>query len=205
MKYRTSIKSFAIYCILIVGAIIFLAPFFFVIINSVKSDSEYLVSKLSIPKTICWNNYVASMAMMQYGKALFNSLVITILSLCGILVVASMAAYKIARTAGKFNTFVFFLFLSVFVVPFQSVMIPIVVMVRNLHLMDSLLGMILAYIGLVAPTAIFLYRGFVQTIPISLEECAQIDGATPFQVFSRIVLPLLIPITSTIIPRCPKL
>ncbi|WP_020613836.1 carbohydrate ABC transporter permease [Sediminispirochaeta bajacaliforniensis] len=199
MTVEKLLKTILLYIILIIGVSIFIAPFYFVIINSLKTNSEYLVSKLVLPSSFYLDNYVATIEMMKYGKTLLNSIIITAFSVFGILVIASMAAYKIARTKGILNTILFFLFLSVFVVPFQSVMIPIVVMARRLSLMNKLYGMVLVYLGLVSPTAIFLYRGFIQTIPLSLEECAQIDGASVYQIFFRIVLPLLKPITSTII------
>ncbi|MDR1903259.1 MAG: carbohydrate ABC transporter permease [Treponema sp.] len=118
--------------------------------------------------------------------------------MAGLLVLSVLAAYKIARVEGVLSNVIFLLFLCIFVVPFQSIMIPIVVMARTVGLMNKLFGIVIVYWGLVTPTAIFMYRGFIYTIPISLEESARIDGANTLQVLFFILVPILKPITSTI-------
>jgi raffinose/stachyose/melibiose transport system permease protein len=179
-------------------AFFWVLPLFFVLLNSVKTNAEYLASKTAFPSVIAFSNYAATMAMMRYLQSFGNSLLITICSVTGLLAISVLASYKIARVEGKLSTAIFLLFLCIFVVPFQSIMIPIVVTARTIGLMNKLTGLIVVYWGLVTPTAIFMYRGFIYTIPISLEESARLDGANTLQVLSRILVPLLKPVTSTI-------
>lgn len=185
--------------LMIIVALIFLSPFYFVLINSAKSDSEYLTSKLAFPSKIMFvENYYRTMEMMKFFSALSKSLVITVFSTAGLVVLAAMASYKLARVQGILSTILFFTFLSIMVIPFQAVMIPIVVMTKRLGLMNSLHGIVLVYWGLITPPAIFLYHGFIKTIPLEIEESVRIDGAGGLKVFWYIVFPLMTPVTSTV-------
>lgn len=183
--------------VLVVGAI-FLSPFYFVLINSVKTDAEYLDSKIAWPAELrIAENYGETIEVMRFGSALLNSALVTAASAVGIVVLGSMAAYKLARVPGRLSTVIFFLFLSIMVIPFQAVMIPIVVVVGRLGLINTIHGIVLTYWGLVTPPAIFLYHGFVKTIPIEIEESVMMDGGHDLQIFWLIVFPLLKPITAT--------
>ncbi len=186
--------------LMLLVALAFLSPFYFVLINSVKTDAEYLVSKIALPSSVSISDtYGKTIQLMKYGRVLGNSVFVTFFSVAGLVIFGAMAAYKLARVEGKLSTFIFYLFLSIMVIPFQVVMIPIVVMTRRLGLMNSLIGIVLVYWGLVAPPAIFLYHGFVKTIPREIEESFFIDGANGYQTFWHLVFPLLKPITSTVI------
>jgi raffinose/stachyose/melibiose transport system permease protein len=183
--------------VLVVG-VLFLSPFYFVLINSVKTDAEYLDSKIAWPAELrIAENYGETIEVMRFGSALLNSALVTAASAVGIVVLGSMAAYKLARVPGRLSTVIFFLFLSIMVIPFQAVMIPIVVVVGRLGLINTIHGIVLTYWGLVTPPAIFLYHGFVKTIPVEIEESVMMDGGHDLQIFWLIVFPLLKPITAT--------
>lgn len=185
--------------VMLVVAAVFVSPFYFVIVNSVKTDAEYLTSKINLPQEIRLAEiYGRTIESMRFGRVLLNSGVITVFSVGGLLLLGAMAAYKLARVPGLLSTILFFTFLSIMVIPFQAVMIPIVVMVRRLGLMNSLPGIILVYWGLVTPPAIFLYHGFVKTIPLEIEESVRMDGGNDYQIFWRIIFPLLQPVTATV-------
>jgi raffinose/stachyose/melibiose transport system permease protein len=180
-------------------ALLFLSPFYLVLINSVKTDQEYLLSRIAFPREFdLARNYAKTMELMHYGKVLLNSTFVTALSLAGVIGLGSMAAYKLARVPGRLSTAIFFIFLGIMIVPFQGVMIPIVVVAKRLSLMNSLPGLVLLYWGLCAPPAIFLYHGFVKGIPIEIEESVRMDGAGGARIFASIVFPLLKPMTATV-------
>lgn len=192
-------RTFGLEIIGIILAIIFLIPFYFVIINSVKSFAEILIDAASWPKEILFSNYSKVWEIINFPRAFWNSLVITVFSNIGLVVISSMAAWKMVRTPGKLSKFLFILFVSAMVIPFQTVMIPLMKLGGALNLTNSIPGLIIMYFGFGVPLSLFLYHGFVKTVPIEIEESARIDGCSQFGVFWRIVFPLLKPITVTII------
>lgn len=109
-----------------------------------------------------------------------------------------MAAYKLVRSPGWVSSLIFFAIVSAMIIPFQTMMIPLVKVAQNFQLVDSIPGIILMYFGFGTPLALFLYHGFIKGIPVELEEAARIDGCGPFRTFFKIVFPLLTPITVTI-------
>jgi raffinose/stachyose/melibiose transport system permease protein len=134
---------------------------------------------------------------MSFPLTLANTAIITSCSVVGILLVSSMAAYVLARAANRLSWLLYMLFTFALVIPFQIVMVPIVVLATDLKL-STIWGIIPMYWGLGCPLAVFMYHGFVKGVPRELEESAAIDGAGRFYTYFRIVFPLLQPITATI-------
>lgn len=196
-KYTFNLFSLEILAILI--AFVFLVPFYYVIVNSFKSFSDILTNTSALPKTLDFSNYKEAWKIMKFGKVLLNSIIITIASNVVIVIFCSMAAYKLVRTKNKISAFLFFILVSAMVIPFQSVMIPLMKVGDKLHLLDSRFGLVVMYLGFGSALSIFLYHGFIKSIPIELEEAAIIDGCSPFMVFWRVIFPLLKPITVTIV------
>lgn len=144
-------------------------------------------------------NYKEAWVKSKFLIAFIFTVIITLVSVFGIVIVSSMAAYIMARKKWHISWFFFIVFVFAMVVPFQAIMFPLVKTADALNLLSTLHGIILIYIGVGCPLAIFMYHGFIKTIPIELEESASIDGANQFVIFFRIVLPLLTPITATIV------
>ncbi len=183
----------------IVLGLIFLIPFYFVLVNSVKSFADILMDAAAWPKEFRFDNYVKVWNILDFPRAFWNSLVITVFSNIGIVVLTSMAAWKMVRTPGKFSKILFIFFVSAMVIPFQTVMIPLMKWGGALGLTNSIPGLIIMYFGFGVPLSLFLYHGFVKTVPQEIEEAARIDGCSQFGVFWQIVFPLLKPITVTVI------
>ncbi|MEH7387398.1 carbohydrate ABC transporter permease [Bacillus sp. JJ1521] len=183
----------------IVLGLIFLIPFYFVFINSVKAFAEILIDAAAWPKEILFTNFVKVWDIIHFPRAFWNSLIITVLSNIGIVVISSMAAWKLVRTGGRFSSFLFIFFVSAMVIPFQSVMIPLMKFGGMLGIVNSIPGIVIMYFGFGVPLSLFLFHGFVKTVPVEIEESARIDGCSQFGVFWRIVFPLLKPITVTVI------
>jgi raffinose/stachyose/melibiose transport system permease protein len=180
-------------------ALLFLAPFYFVIVNSVKSFGDLLVNSASLPKSLHFENYSRVWEITKFPKVFTNSLIITVASNVGLVVISAMAAYRMVRVPSKFNKLLFLGFVSAMVIPFQSVMIPLVRVADWLNLMDSIPGLVICYFGFGVSLNLFLYHGFVKSIPREIEESAVVDGCSPFGVFWRIVFPLLKPMTVTVV------
>lgn len=183
----------------IILAIIFLIPFYFVAINSVKSFSEILIDAAAWPSQFFFSNYVEVWNIINFPKAFWNSLVITVFSNIGIVILTSMAAWKMVRTPGRFSKILFIFIVSAMVIPFQTVMIPLMKLGGTLGLVNNIPGLIIMYFGFGVPLSLFLYHGFIKSVPFEIEEAARIDGCSQFGVFWRVVFPLLKPITVTVV------
>ncbi|WP_078549646.1 carbohydrate ABC transporter permease [Litchfieldia alkalitelluris] len=199
MNAKYSKKTFLLEVIGILIAFIFLIPFYFVAVNSVKGFAEILIDAAAWPKEILFSNYAKVWEIINFPRAFWNSLVITVFSNIGLVVISSMAAWKMVRTPGKLSKFLFIFFVSAMVIPFQTVMIPLMKLGGALNLTNSIPGLIIMYFGFGVPLSLFLYHGFVKTVPMEIEESARVDGCSQFGVFWRIVFPLLKPITVTVV------
>lgn len=183
------IKVIIIY---LVTAIIFY-PIVMMLMISLKSDSEFLRSPFGPLLNIQIKNYMTAFKQMNYLTSLRNSLILTSISaILGSLLYA-ITAYAIARakTARKFFKGVGIFFWVGLALPMQVIMVPLVLWMKTLNLGGSMFGLIFVFVATNAAYGVFFFTGFVSTVPISLEEAATIDGASPTQTLSRIVLPLL--------------
>ncbi|KON89668.1 sugar ABC transporter permease [Sporosarcina globispora] len=199
MNPRYTKITFLLEIIGIVLGVIFLIPFYFVLINSVKGFADILIDAAAWPQEFLFSNYLKVWDIINFPRAFWNSLIITVISNIGLVVISSMAAWKMVRTPGKFSKILFVLFVSAMVIPFQTVMIPLMKLGGTLNLTNSIPGLIIMYFGFGVPLSLFLYHGFIKTVPIEIEESARIDGCSQFGVFWRIVFPLLKPITVTVV------
>ena len=124
--------------------------------------------------------------------------IILVISMVGIVLVSSLAASKVARKTGKFNSLIYFLMILTMVIPFQARMLPLMSVVGTLQLSNSLFGMSLLHVATLSPPVFFMYTGAMRSIPYELEEAARIDGAGSFLTYWHIILPLLKPMTMTV-------
>ncbi|MCK6205685.1 carbohydrate ABC transporter permease [Bacillus infantis] len=199
MNRKYTGRTFLLEIIGIILGLIFLIPFYFVAVNSVKSFAEILLDAAAFPKEVLFANYSKVWEIINFPRAFWNSLIITVFSNIGLVIISSMAAWKMVRTPGRFSKILFILFVSAMVIPFQTVMIPLMKLGGALNMTNSIPGLIMMYFGFGVPLSLFLYHGFVKTVPREIEESALIDGCSQFGVFWRIVFPLLKPITVTVV------
>jgi raffinose/stachyose/melibiose transport system permease protein len=189
--------------------LLFLFPFFIVVVNSAKAPFEITQSPLSLPTDwmkILLNVYtIWTSANVQYASSFMSSVIITVSSLVLLNVLSSQAAWVLVRTRTRLSTGIFIVFVAAMVIPFQIVMFPLLTWFREIanltgvRLLRSYAGIILAYIGFGMSQSIFLFHGFTKSIPFELEEAATIDGCAPAQTFYRIIFPLLRPIHATVL------
>ncbi len=189
--------------------LVFLFPFFIVLVNSAKAPFEITQHPLSLPTD--WAQILRNMATIwtspnvQYSSSFVSSVIITVASLVLLNVLSAQAAWVLVRTRTRFSGFIFLTFVAAMVIPFQIVMFPLlswfreITVLTGIRLLRSYAGIIIAYIGFGMSQSIFLFHGFIKSIPAELEEAATIDGCRPFQTFYRIVFPILRPIHATVI------
>jgi raffinose/stachyose/melibiose transport system permease protein len=185
--------------VLIFAALVYLYPLFLVIINSFKTYEEITVNVIALPKKPTMNNYIETWKIMDYPPLFFNTLIATALGVAGVVLTGSLAGYNLSRTKTIYSWVLFIILIAPMMIPFHSFMIALVKVARNLHLTRTPWGLGILYWGLGAPLAVFLYHGFVKTVPKELDECALIDGASPVRIFFQIIFPLLQPVTVSVI------
>lgn len=191
-------KVLTLTCLTLIS-LLFLYPLFLVFINSLKTYAQLLTDIFSLPAKVEWGNYPHAWKLMDYPRAFWNTLYVTVAGIAGIIFISSLAGYKLARTKTRFSYYLFMLSIAPMLTPFHTIMIALTKVSRELYLIDSLTGLVVIYWGLGAPLAIFLYHGFVKSVPAELDEAAVMDGCNSFQVYSKIIFPLLKPITTTIV------
>jgi raffinose/stachyose/melibiose transport system permease protein len=171
-------------------------PLWLVVVTAGKSQGEALNPDFSLPRRWqLWENLRQVWTDGEVPAAFFGSLLIVVPTVFALLVFGSMASWVLARRATRLNAVLYALGISGIVLP--PAVVTVVLLLRQLGLAGSAIGMIGVYTGIYMSTVIFFVTGFVRTIPLSLEEAAQIDGAGPVKVFWRIVLPMLRPVLAT--------
>lgn len=180
-------------------SLLFLAPFYFLFVNSVKPFGEIMSDAASWPKVFQWDNYTRAWELTRFPEAFLNSLIVTVVGVSLIALISCMAAYRMVRADTRFNRIFLLVLVSAMVVPFQAIMMPLIRVIGELGLMNSKMGLIISYLGLSTPMAVFLFHGFVKSIPLETEEAATVDGTTRIGVFFRIVLPMLKPMLMTVV------
>ena len=200
-----------------VGAIllclIWISPLALVVINCAKNTASIVLDPIALPAD--WGQIVTNFIKVwtdrtvQYSKAFKSSVIITFGSLLFIDIFASMAAWAIVRSKSRISNLVYTIFIASMVIPFQVIMYPLVSWFRTLStsitlplfgfsMLRSYPGMIFAYIGFGMSMSVFLFSGFVKSIPYEVEEAATVDGCSKLQIYTKIILPMLRPIMVTV-------
>lgn len=201
MALRKPWQTFLLYVTQVVLFFVFAYPFFMLIINSFKTDGEILTNPTSLPTSYTFDQIIEAFKAMDFATTFTNSLFITTVSLLLILIFSAMTAHFMVRNNTKFNRNFFLLLVFSMIIPFQVVMIPLVVIYGKwLNFFDTMpfTTLIALYVGFGSALAVVIYHGFIKSIPLELEEAAQIDGCNRIQVFFRIVFPILVPTSVTI-------
>ena len=192
MKNDIIAKKF-LFLFLVLAALYVLFPILIVLMNSFKSKLFISDSAFSFPTKesfVGWYNYISGIRKIKFFSAFGYSLWITIASTLGILLVSSMLAWFITRVKNKVTSLIYYSLVFSMIVPFQMVMFTMSKMANILHL-DNPVGIVLIYIGFGCGMSTFMFSGFIKSIPLSLEEAAMIDGATPPQIFFQVIIPML--------------
>lgn len=198
MRKKTAVCILLNMIYAVIGGVMLL-PIYYLVITTFKNPAEAAESPLGLPAEFTLVNYKNALAAMAYGRALRNNLLIAGFAVLLLLFFASMAAYVIARSSNRVFKGMYSVFMIGLIVPFQIAIIPLYKIISGLHLMNTLPGVILIDVFCInLPLSIFLFRGFINTVPKELEEAAYIDGCGIFGTFWVIIFPLLKPIVSTV-------
>ncbi|MDR1470666.1 MAG: carbohydrate ABC transporter permease [Spirochaetaceae bacterium] len=181
-------------------ALVFVAPILMVLLNSFKGKLFVVNTPFAFPTAESFTgflNYTEGLVKTNFFSALRYSLFITVFAVGIIVLFSAMTAWYITRSTFKFCKALYFAFVCAMVVPFQMVMFPLT-KIANMLRLDNPVGILLVYLGYGASQSVFLFAGFVKSVPLAVEEAAVIDGCTPVKTFFSIVLPMLTPIAITV-------
>lgn len=183
--------------------VIYMVPFYLMFINSFKTRREIFADTTGLPSVWNFKNYSDAAERMDFIHSFTNSIIITVCSVVLIVLFSSMAAWVLCRDKSRKSKIIFYLFVSGMVVPFQAVMLPLVKWMAQLQfgpfkMLGTHYGLIFMYIGFGASMSVFLYHGFISSIPLEIEEAAIIDGCSKWKVYTKVILPLLKSTTVTV-------
>jgi raffinose/stachyose/melibiose transport system permease protein len=191
--------------LVVVFCLLYLFPIYLILTNSFKSRAEMYENMVALPTKFSLKYYASALDKINFSISLWNSIVLTVVSIAIIVILSAMTAWMFVRSKNKLSNFFFGLLVATMLIPFQTIMMPLMQEMNwignHLHIpmTDTVPGLIFMYIGFGAGMGVFLYHGFVNSIPVSLEEAATIDGCNTWTLFWKIVFPILKPTTMTVI------
>ncbi|WP_435108554.1 carbohydrate ABC transporter permease [Nocardiopsis synnemataformans] len=185
--------------VMIAAALVFAFPVYVLLVQAFRPEDETGASPLVPSATPTLDNFAQAWQQASLGPAIVNSTVVTVASVVLLVVLSSLAAYPLARSTRGWSRAVFALFMLGLLLPFQLALIPLYQTMRDLGLLGNPLALVIYYTGLQMPFSVFLYTGFLRGLDRGYEEAAMMDGAGPVRTFFGVVLPLLRPITGTVV------
>ncbi|MCI7808901.1 carbohydrate ABC transporter permease [bacterium] len=201
-KAKSTLSSVLLVCL----SLIWLSPIYIILANSFKSRDEMYVNPLGMPVRFSLEYYSGAMEKMNFLRAFGVSFVITIVSVAIIVVLCAMAAWMMVRSDGKLSKAIYYTLILTMLIPFQTLMMPLMQEMNSLEkllgfqIKDTIGGLIFMYIGFGAGMGVFMFYGFVKgSLPRTLEEAAIIDGCNTWQLFWRVVFPLMKPTIITLV------
>lgn len=200
MKSKIKGSNIVVYVVLIFLSAVFLAPIFIILINSLKSNFYISEEPFTLPDGetfVGFENFTKGIEQSDFIQAFLNSVFITVFSVIGIVILTSMAAWYIVRVKSRLTSLIYYLFTFSMIVPFQMVMYTMTFYAFELDL-NSLPGIVVIYLGFGSGLSVFMFSGFIKSIPNEIEEAAIIDGCGPVQTFFKIVFPILKPTAITV-------
>ena len=179
--------------VLIGWAVTVIFPMIWMIYSSFKTDQELFFSPWAAPVDLQWDNFARAWTKAHVGDYLLNTLIVVVPALLLTLIISAMAAYVLARFEFVGRRFLFYMFLSGMLFPVFLALVPLFNLVNQLKMLNTFHGLIIVYIAYSLPFTIFFLTGFFKTLSIEIEESAIMDGANPYQVFFKVMLPMASP------------
>ena len=196
---KKNCRKLTIHAILILLSLLSIFPFLWLTSTSFKGVSEdiFAYPPQILPSDFTLSNYIGVWGRVDFMAYFWNSIIVAVLTVLLNLILSSLAGYPLARMSFKGKKFVFFSILATIMIPFQAIMLPVYIITLKLHLTDSV-NNVMGYIGLVMPFAvsafgIFLMRQAFLKVPCEVEEAAIVDGCNVFQMFTKVVIPMVKP------------
>ena len=198
MKKET-VKQGLIHLLSICAAIAVLFPLLLLFLNSLKNPTDFYLNPLGWPSELRLENFSEAYVKARMDYAIPNSIFLVLFSEVFLVGLGLLAAYPIARIRLKMNSVVLSIFFAGMIIPPQVIAVPLFIQMRNMGLINTVFGLSLVLTASQLPLTIFIYSGFIKTIPFEIDEAAKIDGCNPFQIFTRMIVPLSHTATATVV------
>lgn len=196
MKGLEKVLKYAAICLICLMCLI---PFYVLLVLALNSPQRvFYEGNIFIPDFF-WQNFLDAWRKSKIGTAMLNSAIITAGTLILTIITGGLAGYAIARHNTKYNKFVFGLLLSCMMIPGIINTVPLYTLMRKIHAVNTLWGMILVCSTLAMPSAVFIYATFIKALPRELDEAAALDGCTGFSAFWRVIFPIIKPATASFV------
>jgi raffinose/stachyose/melibiose transport system permease protein len=174
-------------------------PLLWLVLYSFKTNEEILSGNFfALPSSPQWINYTSAFQGGNYLRYLWNSVFVTSVTMTSVIILSSLSAFAISRFQWRYGQVVLLLFLVGMMIPMQATLLPLMIIFKNINILNTHLSIILPYIAFSTPIAVFILNGFMKTIPNEIEESAIMDGASIFRVYWNIILPVSVPPIMTV-------
>ena len=184
--------------ILLVLTLVYLYPFYAVIVLAIKTPQQMLMAPMALPKTLEIANFTTAWQLTNFPRAFFNTLFITVVSVVLIIAVTGMGTFTLVKVRNKLSTFMYYFLICGLMIPFYLSLSPSVKLMSDFHLMNNIVGLSISYVGRNVAFAVFLFMGFMRTIPDEISESATMDGCRPFKLYWLIYFPMLKSVVNTL-------
>lgn len=194
---RNPLRSLWVYIPAIAWLFLAGLPFVFVVVTSFKTVQGYMSDLWALPETLDFGNYIESFEG-GIGRFFLNSLIVSMVSVFLTVILAALASFPLAKMRFRLNRPLFLMFIAGSMIPVHVTLIPIYTLTNDLGIYDTFLALLGPYVAFHLPLAVLIITEFMHQLPHELEEAARVDGAGPFEIFRRIMLPLSVPALSTV-------
>ncbi|MCR2807070.1 carbohydrate ABC transporter permease [Paenibacillus soyae] len=199
MKDFRSLRRAGAWIIMGILAVTQLYPLLWLLLYSFKTNSEIMSGQFfALPKEWVWQNYVDAFTSGSYLKYIGNSIFVTGITLVLTILFSGMVSYAITRFKWRYGNAVMLVFLIGIMIPIQSTLLPLMIIFKNMGVLNTHLSIIIPYVAFSIPIAVFILSGFLRGIPTEIEESAMIDGANIYRIFFNIILPVMVPPIMTV-------
>lgn len=186
------------YAVLILFAILAIAPLLWLAINSFKTSQDYQMNRLGFPRRFFWQNYTQAWQRGHFGVYIVNSVIYTAITTVSILILSFLSGFAFAKINNRNTKWIYGSYVVGILMTLQSIMIPLFIVINQVGLYDTKLGVLIPYIGIGLPMGIYLATEFMKSIPNALIESARLDGAKYSRIFISIMAPMAAPVGTTI-------
>jgi raffinose/stachyose/melibiose transport system permease protein len=198
MTRTTLLQRLPGWAILALWTLVVFLPLYALFVSCFKTTAQIYANPIGLPETWSLSNFISAWEKASLGRNLINSLIVTVASVLFTIVVSAMAAYPLSRYRLAWNSPMLALFLAGIMLPIRLASVELFTLMKQLNLLDSLLGLVCVYVAIRIPFAIFIFANFMRTLPRELEEAARIDGANEFRILFDIILPVVMPAVSIV-------
>ncbi len=186
------------YVILILFAVLAIAPILWLVMSSFKTSQSYQLDRLGFPHEFFWQNYRDAWIRGHFGTFIINSIIYTFVTVAAVLLLGMMSGFAFAKIKMSCTKALYGSYIVGILMTLQSIMIPLFIVINQVGLYDTKLGVLIPYIGIGLPMGVYLCTEYIRSIPDALVESARIDGASYMKIFLSIVVPMAKPVATTL-------